>query len=720
MNLLVEIALAVLTPIPALLAAWTVHEVSHWGVLRVLGVPVVGLRLGPFLHEGGRWRWDIRWELRAGFVGYVKPDFERTSPDGLRARHLAVCASGPAGQLLTGVVVALLALRSGAWSLWPAAVLVWMATLVELLPLAAEYEGSERWSDGKTLWRWLVAPGSTANRSASSALIVASAAGRRPRDLDRRWVDLAVGIEPTSVLQVASWLVAFTSALDQGDLVRARPLLDVVYAARELLNPAQRLRAVAWAAYTAARFDRDVDRATDILAGEADWSADEWFAELARAALDEAAGRPDAALTRCDWLLNTQWRPGDGFGALLREQVEALGAEVARATPTSSPGDLGAVPVAMASTVAGALNDKAGELSRCGELDEAAEIYGEVVRRFGSVTNPELRVPAMSALLNRGVALAGLGRREEWIAAYKEVVRRYRASPSPELREHVAKALGNIQAALGDPDSRGEVIAACRETVALLGDATEPWLQARVAYALAREGYLLGELERHDEAIAVDQQVELRFGHSADPELCRLVATAIRNRAVALRRLHRYDEAVGASAEVARRYGDADSPEARNQVSAAFSEMTISLRALGRHDEAMAVYDEILERFGRADEPDVRMRVAYALARKGHRLADIGRPAEATLLYDEILGRFGDDDGSVLAGPLALALRFKAEALRKVGRPWDAVAAEDEVIRRFGGRPDPALRDSLDRARASRRRALAGGKQPLPQPPHAS
>lgn len=720
MNLIVEIALAVLAPIPALLAAWTVHELSHRAVLGVLGVPVLRLRLGPFLHEGGRWRWDTRLELRAGFVGYVKPDFERTSPDGLRARCLAVLASGPAGQLLTGVVVALLALRSGAWPLWTAPALVWMATLVELLPLAAEYQRSEWWSDGKTLWRWLVAPEATANRTAASALYVASAAGRRPRDLDRRWVDLAVGMEPTSALQVASWLVAFTSALDQGDLGRARPLLGVVYAARELLDQTQRLRAVAWAAYVAARFDHDAGRAADIVAAEADWSAGEWFVELARAALDEAAGRPDAALTRCDWLLNTRWRPGDGFGALLREQVEALRADAARAAPTSSPGDLGAVPAAMAAAVAGALNDRAGESSRRGAPDEAVAIYGEVVRRFGDVANPELRVPTMSALLNRGVALAGLGRREEWMAAYKEVVRRYRATPSPDLREHVAKALGNIQAALGDPDSREEVIAACDETVALLGDATEPWLQARVAYALAREGYLLGELGRHEEAIAVDQQVELRFGHSADPEQRRLVATAIHNRAVALRRLHRYDEAVAATAEVVGRCGGVDSPQARDQVSAAFSEMTISLRALGRHDEAMAAYDEILERFGHADEPGVRVRVAYALARKGRRLADIGRPAEAIPLYDEVLGRFGDDDGSVLAGPLVLVLRFKAEALRQVGRPWDAVEAEDEVIRRFGSRTEPAVRDSVERARVSRRQALGGGKPRPPRRPLAS
>jgi tetratricopeptide (TPR) repeat protein len=146
------------------------------------------------------------------------------------------------------------------------------------------------------------------------------------------------------------------------------------------------------------------------------------------------------------------------------------------------------------------------------------------------------------------------------------------------------------------------------------------------------------------------------------------VATALCNRAVALRRLGRYEEAVAAGAEVAQRYGGAESPAACRHVSGELTEMAISFRALGRHDDAIADYDEALRRFGGVDVPG-------------------------------------------LAAPLALALRFKAEALRKVGRPWDAVAVEDEVIRRFGNRSEAAVRDSVDRARASRQRALGGRKR---------
>jgi hypothetical protein len=337
MTLIVEIALAVLAPVPALLAAGTIHELSHWATLRVLGVPVLRLRLGPFVHEGGRWRWDTHGDLGAGFIGYVRPDFESTSPDGLRARCLAVYASGPAGQLLTGVVLALLALRSGAWPLWTSAALVWVTMPVELLPIAFELQGTEYWSDSTTLWRWLVAPASTASRTACSALRAALDAGRRPRDLDRRWVDLAVRVAPTSPVRVAGWLVAFTSALDQGDLARARPLLDTMYAARDRLQPAQRLRVAAWAAYVAARFDRDIRRAAEIVTAEADWSGGEWFADLARAACEQAAGLPGTALTRCESLLSPQSLPGDGSGAMLRAQVEALRADAAAAMPASAP-----------------------------------------------------------------------------------------------------------------------------------------------------------------------------------------------------------------------------------------------------------------------------------------------------------------------------------------------------------------------------------------------
>lgn len=64
-----------------------------------------------------------------------------------------------------------------------------------------------------------------------------------------------------------------------------------------------------------------------------------------------------------------------------------------------------------------------------------------MVTRFGSDTDPELRVRVASALLLGGFALDELNRREEAIDAYNEVVARFGSDIDPELRELVAKAL---------------------------------------------------------------------------------------------------------------------------------------------------------------------------------------------------------------------------------------------------------------------------------------
>src|SRR6516165_2863195 len=66
--------------------------------------------------------------------------------------------------------------------------------------------------------------------------------------------------------------------------------------------------------------------------------------------------------------------------------------------------------------------------------------YDEAIRRYEAA---ELREKLAEALYSKGIVLAQSGRKEEAIAILDDVVRRFGTASEPQLREMVATALGS-------------------------------------------------------------------------------------------------------------------------------------------------------------------------------------------------------------------------------------------------------------------------------------
>ena len=76
-----------------------------------------------------------------------------------------------------------------------------------------------------------------------------------------------------------------------------------------------------------------------------------------------------------------------------------------------------------------------------GNVEEAIAVYDEVIARFGSTTEVQVRKYVAEAMVKQGEVLESLGGKEEAIEVYDEIIRRFGEAREPALREQVGRAL---------------------------------------------------------------------------------------------------------------------------------------------------------------------------------------------------------------------------------------------------------------------------------------
>jgi len=333
-----------------LLAGTAVHELGHALAARAVGFDVAGVRVGPILALATQRGWRVRfvWEMAVGGELLSVP----ARPDGLRPRHAAMIAAGPAAHLLAGAVAVAGAAATGALVLWFAAATLLLSALVNLVPSRPRLSG--RWTDGRWLLAWLAQPDRATQRVALGVLQRA-ATSSRPREWDEGWASLAASgpRQPADAAQVAGCLLAYAHALDRGETDRAGALLTRAFAARHLLPPGGRAALALQSAFFTACFRGNATLAARLLETglERPQRARALDVDRARAALHLAAGRRTEAAAACDRALaalDTTWQRPAGLVTLDRELLEVM-RERARATSADQTGQIlwsgGLVPI---------------------------------------------------------------------------------------------------------------------------------------------------------------------------------------------------------------------------------------------------------------------------------------------------------------------------------------------------------------------------------------
>ncbi len=324
-------------------------------------------------------------------------------------------------------------------------------------------------------------------------------------------------------------------------------------------------------------------------------------------------------------------------------------------------------------------------------MQDALDVYDDVVRRFGESKMPDLLEPVSAALIDKGTLLICLNQMEEALAVYDDVVRRFGESKMPNLLRPVAAALMGKGALFGMLKLPHKALAAFDEVIERFGEREMPNLLELVAAALVGKGGLLREMNRPRAALAAYDEVVVRCGESESPRFLRLVAEGIVSKGVLLGELNRPDEALAALDEAVSRFGQSESPMVLRLTAEALVTRGITLGRMNRLEETLETLHEVVQRFGKSEIPMVPQLVAMALFYMGVTFGRMNRAEEALAPYDEVVKRFEKSETSVPLEFVVKALVHKGIELINLNRTEEALAPLNEVVRRFRESETPAV-----------------------------
>ena len=349
-----------------------------------------------------------------------------------------------------------------------------------------------------------------------------------------------------------------------------------------------------------------------------------------------------------------------------------------------------------------------------GNVEEAIAVYDEVIARFGSATEVQVRKYVAEAMVNQGEVLESLGGKQAAIEVYNEIIRRFGEAWEPAMREQVGRALLKMET-LGavptqpvapepvapEPVAHQPAVQDDGETLGTLGHkqeklspgeyATETDLPHEAAQALVAKGVALGTPQ---EALEVFDEVISRFGAAMEVEVCEQVAEAMVHKAASLGTLGLTTDAIEVCDEVISRFGQAQQTVLRKQVAEAVAKkeaFEAIVRELQGEQEKRGAQEQAAQEAREAEEK----RKAQELAEKEFQEAEEKRKgqeqakneAEEKRKAEEQAARETEEKGQAEEEAKKEAQRREPRELIEkgvaLGSTEKAIAVYDEVVSRF-------------------------------------
>lgn len=307
---------------------------------------------------------------------------------------------------------------------------------------------------------------------------------------------------------------------------------------------------------------------------------------------------------------------------------------------------------------------------------------------IGTNERSMLEAQTARALVNKAGALEALNRKEEASSLYDEVIVRFSSNPEDEMREVVSEALLRKGNSLADLNEYEQAIAAYDQLIELFGSRTAPSLLTRVAMALFNKGVLFGKLNRREEALGAFQEIVSRFRNTewAFPQFI----TALFNISGTLIFLQRFPEAVETANEVIKACEQSRVTSLLDSYRAdALVNKSIALLRMDRFYDAIHVCDAIVQDYSASPYQE---QVGKALINKGIAFVRLDQFENALAVYEEALERVERATEHHPEEMVALIMVHKGFVLEKLDRKQEGVEIYQEVLRRFGGKNDPAVR----------------------------
>ena len=373
----------------------------------------------------------------------------------------------------------------------------------------------------------------------------------------------------------------------------------------------------------------------------------------------------------------------------------------------------------------GDLVERARQLLRKAQYDQAIEVCDEVELQLRQAGSPEADEHSANALVVKAIALGRLDHFGTAIAVCNEILDRYSASDSLGIGRAVATAQAKKVALLGRLDRTEEVLAACEAFLDRFESSDSPAtdqhrsevifskgvalaesgqaqnacgvfdevirrfnsndsvdVQENVAKAFLAKGSLWEQQQRGEEALVAYGSLADHFGTSKAPGIVAVVATALLHKGGLLRDNERFTEALKIFTDVATRLESYESPEILELAAMAQLNGATMLDLTGKPDRAQQAYDAMVDRFESLDSPNIAETVVTALVNKGNSIARASRPEEALPVYDRAVEWYGESRSPAVLEMVARALIGRAASELSLGRTATAIATAGEALER--------------------------------------
>lgn len=283
----------------ALFLVLLMHELGH-----VLGGWLVGFRfmlliVGPLkitrTAHGLALGLNTNLTLMGGLAGCMPSAAHAQLPaPALNRRLLVMVLGGPAASwLLAGLAGWAAGLSTGEAGLL-LGVLAGTSAGIGVVTLIPGHTGGFTTDGGQALSLWRNDHTATA-RAALLVLQAASLGGTRPRDLDPRWLERALEASASPLMHLAARLMAYSAALDRGEVAAAGQHLDVALARQAEFPAGFRQTITLEGAYFEAAHRRNLPAAERWLALSAEGVVEAVTRHRAEAAVHQLAGRREQA-----------------------------------------------------------------------------------------------------------------------------------------------------------------------------------------------------------------------------------------------------------------------------------------------------------------------------------------------------------------------------------------------------------------------------------------
>ena len=289
-------------------------------------------------------------------------------------------------------------------------------------------------------------------------------------------------------------------------------------------------------------------------------------------------------------------------------------------------------------------------LARAGKLEDAIDVFEEVLETLGDRQEGELQLGLALAGLNHARAIGMSGSPREGEKAALDAAARHETNEDPQIRVVTVKAL-NLAARFAADQGEGQRADAYHNAVlALLGDADLPDAEPMRAAALCQALY--------------------RMDPAADAAGLRAAVTDFLNR-----------------------YEGAEHPDIRRNLREARLLLCQVCEAEGDFDAAIALYRRNIEELARAGGPDILALLSHAEVNLGRLYGRQNMQAEALAIFAALVDRFRDTPDMAVRQNVVDALYLSACLHAGNGKVQETVASLALAADQAGG-IDPAMLDA--------------------------